>query len=37
MRPRDLFMGLSGSIGWARGSQGVERASRGSYGAIGLV
>ena len=37
MRPRDLFMGLRGSIGGARGSQGVERASRGSHGAIGLV
>jgi len=37
MRPRDLFMGLGGSIGGARGSQGVKRASKGCHGAIGLV
>ena len=37
MRPRDLFMGLRGRIGGARGSKGVERASKGSHGAIELV
>ena len=29
MRPRDLFMGLGGSIGGARGFQRAERASKG--------
>ena len=41
MRPRDLFIGLRGSIGGLpggpRGSQGVKRAFKGSHGAKGLV
>ena len=37
MRPRDLFMGLRGSMGGPGGPRGLRGPSSGSHGAIGLV